>query len=184
MRGLLIFIVLSIIGWCLSTMIQPKDPRVLQEAFDGRSYMVRDAPHKRETADMLARLNAKAEELIVRLTRDHPRDVSVRRLAHRYRPSALSEGLLASNMSSYTINKGEQIVLCMRTRDPSDVLFPEDVLFYVVLHELAHVASLSEGHGNEFDKNFNFLLKTAAGYKMIENRLVGLDYCGVYIPHI
>lgn len=62
--------------------------------------------------------------------------------------------------SAYTENK-EVITLCLtdpETKKDYDI----NTISYVALHELAHVISSSVGHGSEFRKNFNTLLKKGA----------------------
>ena len=54
---------------------------------------------------------------------------------------------------AYTLNKGDVIGLCIE----KDI----NTLFFVVLHELAHVVSDSFGHTEEFWKNFKTLIKIA-----------------------
>ena len=56
---------------------------------------------------------------------------------------------------SYTINK-EKVFLCLK--DPIGEYYPENMLNYVLIHELAHVISKSIGHTEEFYKIFDELL--------------------------
>ena len=57
---------------------------------------------------------------------------------------------------------------------------------FVIIHELAHVMSVSIGHGSEFMKNFRFLLKEskiAKIYNPIDYSLNNINYCGVDVTH-
>lgn len=74
---------------------------------------------------------------------------------------------------------GENIVLCLRSR--SAKLIDENTLFYVVLHELAHVMSDDVGHTKQFGHNFQFLLTSAIKYKLwtfVDYRRQPVEYCG------
>ncbi|KAI8822284.1 hypothetical protein BJ741DRAFT_672435 [Chytriomyces cf. hyalinus JEL632] len=54
------------------------------------------------------------------------------RLLERYNPEALSEGRIEKGLTSYTINKGDAIVLCLRSRDDRETLFDENLLMYLL----------------------------------------------------
>jgi hypothetical protein len=179
----LVFILCLLVGWAASLNFSSKDDRVLVEGFDGRKYLVRDIPNKKDTADMMALLNAKVLALIHQMRQSGEKPVMVTRLAARYRPEVLAEGHVHRKLTSYTVNKGENVVLCMRSRD-ADVLYPENVLFSVLLHELAHVSSISEGHGDEFNENLRSLTRAAERAGLLQREKVSLDYCGVPLMHI
>lgn len=174
----LIFILCALVGWTASKNFSLKDDRVMVEAYDGRMYLVRDVPTKKDTADMMAALNAKVLFLLRQMKQSGAKPVMVARLVQRYRPEVLAEGRIHKKLTSYTVNKGERVVLCMRSRD-ADSLYPENVLFSVLLHELAHVASLSEGHGDEFNENLGILTKEAETAGLLRREKVELDYCGI-----
>lgn len=80
--------------------------------------------------------------------------------------------------SAYTENK-EVITLCLRdpyTKDYYDM----NTIMYVALHELAHVISKSQGHNNEFKKNFSILLREASRKKIYDPRKnIPTTYCGI-----
>lgn len=159
------------------------DDRVYIEAFDGRKYKVRNTKKKKETADALANLNTKVYDLINKLVGATEKEVEYRpavmRLKNRYNPDTLSEGRIDKRYTSYTVNKGEQMVLCLRTRDDKDALYDENIVFYVTLHELAHVASVGEDHNEEFHKNFRYLLRKAAEWDMFKKINHSFEYCGM-----
>ena len=59
---------------------------------------------------------------------------------------------------SYTLNK-EKIFLCLKDNDNN--YYPQNMLIYVTLHEIAHVLCTSQGHTEEFYNIFDSLLKRA-----------------------
>jgi hypothetical protein len=172
-----------LIGWTASQNFALKDDRVLVEAFDGRMYLVRDIPSKKDTANMMASLNANVLGLLQQLKQSGVKPVMVARLSERYKPEVLAEGRIHKKLTSYTVNKGERVVLCMRSRD-ADALYPENVLFSVLLHELAHVASLSEGHGPEFNENLELLTRAAENSGLLRRERVSLNYCGIPLARV
>ena len=180
----LVFLLVALAGFYAAGRFSLKDDRVLVEAYDGRHYLVRDIPQKAETANMMAKMNEKVNILFKNLREGNEKAVMVARLTSRFRPEVLSEGRLEKKLTSYTVNKGEKLVMCMRKRDGTDALFPENVLFSVLLHELAHIASLSEGHGKEFQENLAFLTGKAQKLGLQRKEQVNLDYCGIPLAEV
>ncbi len=157
------------------------DDRIMVRAFDGKHYRVRNTRNKGETADALARLNNKVSTLLSRLEKEKDPEYihSITRLRARYKPETLSEGRIDKRYTSYTVNKGEQVVLCLRTRDQKDEIYDDNLIFYVTLHELGHIASIGEDHTPEFHKNFRYLLRKASEYGMFKKVTEKFHYCGL-----
>ncbi|KAJ3222679.1 hypothetical protein HDU81_009680 [Chytriomyces hyalinus] len=109
------------------------DSRIhVRALLDGRTYLVRDSPQAQETAEALARINMKLEPFIKSLNvNPEPQYLGFcTRLLEKYNPQALSEGRIEKGLTSYTINKGDAIVLCLRSRDDRETLFDENLLMY------------------------------------------------------
>lgn len=147
---------------------------------DGREYIVKDLSDKDQAAERLAALNAILADFVRRLRDKHPDDPRVARVAKRYSPDRVSEGAPSSGYTSYSVNKGESIVVCIRQTDNSFVDM-NDVL-YVVIHELAHLSTDEIGHTDTFWNNFRFLLQEAQDMGVYKRRDYGrqpADYCGI-----
>lgn len=176
-----IFIILGIL---LHRYVITYDKRIATLAFDGQEYLVRNTPHRRQTADALARLNKHIKTLIAEVSKrnDTGHIIAAQRLRDRYRADAISEGDIDKSLTSYTVNKGEKIVFCMRTRDDHEHLYEDNVLLYVAIHELAHVASVTEEHTPEFHRNFKYLLDVARQIGIFNGTKKTVNYCGIDIP--
>jgi hypothetical protein len=74
--------------------------------------------------------------------------------------------------TSYSINKGEEIGVCVRSGKNFYNIHNLNIIKFVFIHELAHVMSVSEQHTEEFWKNFKFLLHNC----YINNLLKKIDY--------
>jgi len=153
------------------------------KASDGRSYIVRNTDKKQETADALARLNEKVTNFINELvsSADGEYKIMALRLQKRYNPNTLSEGRIDKRYTSYTVNKGEEVVLCLRTRDSKDEIYDDNLIFYVTLHELGHIASITEDHSPEFHKNFRYLLRKASEMGLFQKVSHSFQYCGMHV---
>ncbi len=154
---------------------------------DGKQYKVRDMPDKQEAANLMARLRLRLVKLTDTLEKKYPDKPQVKHLVQNFRadPSRYIEATPDSEHTSYSINKGEQIHMCLRQRSgPDESLVDENVMTFVALHELGHVCTESIGHGPDFWNNFGWLLKEAEAiglYRYTDFQAHPVSYCGVYI---
>jgi predicted metal-dependent hydrolase len=156
----------------------------VKSAIDGRTYLVRNVKDKQDAADLLATLNRDMLTLIDHMVQIDPTSADVKRLKENYKPDNLSEGSNNSNYTSYSVNKGEQIVMCLRSRDGSERLAKKNTLLYVMIHELAHLMTEDIGHTDTFWKNFKKLLKEAVAlkiYRKVDYSKRPERYCGIKI---
>ena len=70
------------------------------------------------------------------------------------------ENNIDSNNTSYSVNKGEEIVFCLRCKK-THKLHSINILVYVAVHEMAHTACPEIDHTPLFYKIFKFLLTNA-----------------------
>jgi hypothetical protein len=151
---------------------------------DGNRYLVRKASDMQLAADTLARMHAKVELLIAGLHSRYPENTIVVNIRRRYTREALSEGAHNSGYTSYSVDKGRQIVMCLRDRAGDNSLHQENLLFFVLLHELAHLSTDEQGHTPGFWDNFRFLREEATKmglYEDIDYRSAPAEYCGITI---
>lgn len=92
-----------------------------------------------------------------------------------------SETSADSTFTSYSINKGEEIVFCLRSKE-DDSLHDINLVMYVAIHEISHVGCPEIGHTPLFHKINKFMLKEAIkvnaySYEDYENNPV--NYCGM-----
>ena len=139
----------------------------VKSKIDNRYYQVRYTKTAQESADLLAKVNQKVKHFIDFMTSAGPEgnapfDEDIIRLKRRYDPDNLSEATNETEHSSYTVNKGEKVALCLRCRDcSSNSVEPLNTIMFVVLHELAHIANNEEGHGAKFQSLNSYFLKKA-----------------------
>lgn len=165
-----------------------RDADLVSSRVDGRRYIVRRAKDSAEAADLLARLNARATAVIEWALRLHGGEDRTMLLSERYDPGALSEGSPEAGYTSYSVNKGEKIVMCLRSRreggtDPGE-LEDENTLTYVLLHEMAHICTRETGHTPAFWENFAWLIGGAVAVGVYKDRDYGrfpANYCGITI---
>jgi len=154
---------------------------------DGKSYRVRDLPDKQQAADRMATVRLRLSRLCDALEKKYPDKAQVRQMVRNFRsdPERFLEATPDEEHTSSTVNKGESIHICLRQRDgPDESLVHENVIMFVSLHEMAHIATSSIGHGPDFWNNFGWLLKEAEAmglYQYTDFAAHPVSYCGVYI---
>ena len=151
---------------------------------DDRKYLVLKLQDKQDAADTLATLNKDMVFLIKHLKKKYPDMPQIKRLVDNYNENALSEGDVDTGYTSYTINKGKMI-LCIRQKDKTKTLIKDiNLLRYVIIHEISHLATKSIGHTPQFWKNFKFILNEAVEigvYKKTDYAKDPRPYCGIRV---
>jgi predicted metal-dependent hydrolase len=152
----------------------------VKSAIDNKEYLVRNKPDKQAGADLLARV-VKNIDLLLEYNK---KNGVFNTLEKKYNPDNISESLSNSKYTSYSLNKGEKIVLCIRHKNEKEDLVDLNTLMFVVLHELAHLESKSVGHNKEFWDNMNELLKNGIKigiYKYVNYKHNPIKYCGINV---
>ena len=159
------------------------DVQYVRSNLDNMEYLVRNKPDSKEAADMLSTIRTTLTKVVDDLLRKFPKDDRVKRLKSRYNPYKISESPPDSQFTSYSINKGEKIVFCLRSKEDQR-LHDINTMTFVALHELAHLMTNSIGHTAEFWDNFRFILKTAiqkGHYHFQDFKSKPIRYCGTNI---
>jgi hypothetical protein len=184
---ILIFLVMFIIIYKQKYI----SPVVAIEAFNNQAYLVNDLPDSQEAANMLARVMltlAKLVDLIVenydqgkRTPTDDKYIKYVRRIKRRLPNVKISENPTNSNYTSYSINKGEELVFCIRNKINFKI-HDINVILYVAVHEIAHIGCPEVGHTDLFTEINMYLLSKAVCYglyKYVDYFYSHEDYCGM-----
>jgi hypothetical protein len=103
------------------------------------------------------------------------------RLFHRWRKVRLRETSANEKSAAYTVNKGEEMRLCVRYDGKMQDM---NTAMFIVLHELGHLMSISYGHNDEFRENFSFITHLASDlgiYKPQNFIKKPVSYCGTEI---
>lgn len=177
---LALFVIVVIVVMWLKARYQEVEYK--ESKTDGKTYLVRRLPDSQEAANRLGRVNLESQQLLKHLSTKFPKSKAVKRLVGKYHPDAISEGSPDSGYTSYSVNKGEKIVICIRQSDMTFV--DHNILMYVVIHELAHLMTKSVGHTKEFWSNFKVMLKEAVSinlYRKVDFNNKAEPYCSIKI---
>ncbi len=184
-RIVLIFIVLTIII-IYSEILTENFEIIKKMASDNKIYYVQNFENNKEAADILSGISKQCSSLVSNLITKYPDDIDVVRLNEKFNPDNMREAEDSNGQTSYTINKGEMMHLCIRQKNKDKTLHDHNLLMFVAIHELAHIMSKSIGHNQEFYKNFKFLLTEAveAGiYNPVNFNDSPVKYCGVNVTN-
>jgi len=159
----------------------------VQSTVDSRSYKVRDMPDKLDAANLLAKVRRKIHTLYEGMKNKFPNKPQIQQWVQNFEPSSerFMEATPEAEHTSYSVNKGEKIHLCLRQREgENEKLVDENIMTFVALHEMAHVITPSVGHGPDFWNNFGWLLKQAEAiniYHYQDFKSHPVAYCGLQI---
>jgi len=161
------------------------------EAFDNNIYYVNDLPDAQDAANFLAKIMKILNELVIKIidnynildTNDKKYIESIKKIKDKLPFIKISENPLDNKYTSYSINKGEELVLCIRDKKTKKIQDINDIL-YVAIHEIAHIGCLEYGHTEIFNEINYYLLKKAVEYdyyKYIDYYKNNKPYCGIQL---
>jgi hypothetical protein len=154
---------------------------------NNKKYGIQEKFNEPETAlDILAKLDDTMSNFIKDLKQKYPSDDRVKRLEKGFKRAQIEEAPDEENTTSYTVNKGDVMALCLRHKTDNRPFHDIGTLSFVIIHEMAHIASITEGHNDEFVTNFIFLLKEAANlgyYTPVNYKHNPITYCGLSVTN-
>lgn len=164
----------------------PKNLVEVQSRVDGKTYSVQNLPDKEEAADHMATIRQNLTKLIQHY-KDDPASIAdprVKVMVERFNPNNMVENDINDNSTSYSENKGEKIVVCLRDKREGYPFVDENTIMFVILHEMAHLMTTTVGHTPEFWTNFKRILQDAVAvgiYSPVNYTKNPTDYCGMTI---
>ncbi len=160
-----------------------------QEAFNNVEYLVNDLADSQDAANTLAKIMITLNKLINYIINDYDfrnkqdrKYISyVKTIKKRLPDVKISENPTDSKFTSYSINKGEELVFCIRDKITQKIHDLNELL-YVAVHEIAHIGCPELGHTELFKFINQYLLKKAVHYKLyryIDYGIYNKKYCGM-----
>jgi len=182
---LLIIIIICLVYYLYS--ISKSEAIYLKSTLNNREYLVQNIDDKEEATYMLSVIHDRIDILRNYLNQNIDRfpefSSYIKQLYNRSKNVVLQESPPESNYTSYTVNKGDEIALCLRSKQTGK-FHDINLVTYVVLHELAHVACPEIDHTDLFKKIFIFFLEIAVSidiYKKVDYKIHPQEYCGIMI---
>lgn len=163
-----------------------KNATTVRSNRDGKIYQVQNLPDKQEAAEKMASIRSKLLTLIDSYKNDPSAmsDPRVKIMVERFNPDNMFENDLDADSTSYSENKGEKIVVCLRDKAPPYRFVDDNTVMFVILHEMSHLMTTTVGHTPEFWTNFKRVLHDAVGcgiYTATNYSKSPVSYCGMTI---
>jgi predicted metal-dependent hydrolase len=161
----------------------------LVEANNNVKFMVYNDRNKVESANLLAELVDKMYKLRNYLIKNKNKFDEYKQyielLEQNFNPERTSvyENAPDTELTSYSVNKGEELAFCLKSKKTGK-FHDINLLMYVAIHEMAHMACPEIGHGELFKKIFRFLTLEAINinlYKKVDYQENPLEYCGMIL---
>ena len=155
---------------------------------DGKQYEMQNLPDKEKAVKIMSMIRKNLVKLH-EYYRDTPgiaQDPGSVRFVSRFSPDVFVENDMESGDTSYSENKGQKIVVCLRdkTNKPKYPLIDENTIMFVMLHEMAHLMTETIGHTPEFWNNFKRVLHDGVQvgiYQPVNYAHQPTPYCGMTI---
>jgi len=159
------------VALALTSASGPKNTIEVRSRRDGKVYRVQNLPDKQQACERIAKIRENLEKLVDSYKNDPSAmaDPRVKIMVTRFNPDNFTENDLDSHSTSYSENKGEKIVVCIRDKAPPYKFVDENAIMFVLLHEMAHLMTTTVGHTPEFWANFKRILHDGV-------------QCGIYTP--
>ena len=159
------------------------------ESNTGTKYMVYDDNLNKDKANLLAvivkNMCLLKNHLIKNIESDDIKEFSIyiKQLDKNFNENRTSiyETDPNSDLTSYSVNKGEELSFCL-TSKKTNQLHDINLLMYVAIHELSHIACPEIGHGALFKKIFKKFIDVSIElniYNKVDYNQYPVEYCGM-----
>ena len=209
---IILFVLILIVWFVVKTRSVNRGMTYVRSDIDGASYLVRNVSDKKRASNLLASIksdimrvvthlhnkvnkpvkqNTDKTDKVDKIKTDTTKDYKsyVGQLMRNIRNVQIKESDPDTSYTSYTINKGESIVFCIRSKTLSSYMgsgsiHDKNLVMYVALHEISHVACPEYGHTKLFKEIFRFITEAAMElgvYTKIDFNRTPTEYCGMTI---
>jgi hypothetical protein len=155
--------------------------------YNSKKYLVRDVSDAIKAAEILYNIENNLKKLISlvinsNLKKENSEMYSyIRRISEKIDDIEIQESTADSIHTSYTVNKGELLVFCIRSKKTFKIHDIND-LMYVGIHEIAHIGCPEIGHTDLFFKINKYLILKAIEYniyKYVNYKISNREFCGM-----
>jgi len=153
-------------------------------ADNGTEYLVRNLPDKVEAANKLGKISDSLKNLVNSLgDSSSEKSASIKQLTDKFNPKQITENIPGSMYVAYSVNKGEELSLCIREKN-TEKFIDDNTIIFVAIHELSHIMTHETGHTPLFWDNMKYLLEKASSqgiYMPVDYSQSPVEYCGMDI---
>ena len=159
------------------------------ESYKGDRYMVYKDEYQKEKSDMLAKILENMfilkNHLVNNINNLSEYSLYIKQLNDNFNENKtiVYETDPATDLTSYSVNKGEELSFCLKSKK-NGKLHTMNLLMYVAIHEISHIACPEIGHGALFKKIFKKFADEATKigiYKYEDYSATPVEYCGMIL---
>ena len=185
-QELLVFVLVLLIGYLIYSI---RNAGLVRAEFDGQIYMVQELPDKSKAVDFLIKLKTDlasiAQKSLDRAKKEDNKDYIsyIQIIVDKLNSVFIREVEKDSPYTSYSVNKGEELVFCLRNKQ-SNEFYDYNKVLYVAVHEIAHIGCPEIGHTKLFFELNRYILETAQEnnmYEFVDYNNIPEEYCGIQI---
>jgi hypothetical protein len=187
-QEIIIFCGIIVLTYTMYTIRKSK-LTVVEEEDTGMKLMVYNDKNKKASAGLLSDIIIRMFKLRNNLIKDKEKYPEYKKyielLERNFNESRtqIYENDPTSDLTSFSVNKGEEVAFCLKSKKTGD-LHEINLLIYVAIHEMAHMACPEIGHGDLFKKIFKFLTLRSIEMKLYEKEDYNqnpVEYCGMIL---
>ncbi len=130
----------------------------IKSTVDGHTYTVRKLPDKLDAANKLAHISANLSKLVDHVYKNDKDREGVQQLKRNFNSRNIIENTPGGQYTAYSVNKGEQLAICLRNVDDNKFI-NDNLIYFISIHEMAHVMTDEIGHTPKFWDNMKYLLE-------------------------
>ena len=149
-----------VLGMVFNYFYQNWNLTTVRSTVDEREYTVRKLPDKLDAANKLAHISESLTKLVDRVYTNNKDREGVEQLKKRFNSRNIMENTPGGKYTAYSVNKGEQLAICLRNAD-DDKFMNDNIIYFVSIHEMSHVMTDEIGHTKKFWDNMAYLLEQA-----------------------
>ena len=160
----------------------------IEDNFEGTRYLVQKST-KEESMKILTEITKRLYRLRSYLIENINNNLEFKPYIDRLQKgfnntrTTIMENSSTSDNTSYNINKGEELVFCLKSKKTGK-FHDINLLMYVAIHEIAHIACPVIGHGELYQKIFKFFIDMAEKiniYKRVNYNEKPTEYCDMML---
>ncbi len=198
---LILLLILFTILFVICFKVGNKNMTYARSDVDNQLYMVRNCKDKQKACNLLAKLKQHiyqiSDHIYLKCTQGETAKTKryiefkpyAEQLHEKIQDIIIKESPENSVYTSYSVNKGEQIVFCIRSKTIASAVSSNNIhdinlIMYVALHEISHVACPEYDHTPLFKRIFHFICEEAIDlgmYQKIDFKSSPREYCGMTI---
>ena len=176
---ILLFVVLAVFIY-VNFLRKSLNLDLIKSKTNNQEYYVRKLPDKQGAADRLGSLSIKLRDLIKHCEPKDTKKEEIKKLSDNFNSDIITENIPGSRYVAYSVNKGDELSICIREKE-TEKFIDDNTVTFVAVHEMAHIMTKQTGHPPEFWDNMKYLLENAEEmgiYIPKDYRKEPVDYCG------